>query len=565
MINKKMTVALALIAALVASSCGGSDTDIPEMSKKEARDIMMKADDGFDWCEYFGWYNDDVCDTFCLLPDPDCEEPPPAELHKPVCDAIGSRSEGWYWADTEQLIKYERCAEMSEPECGAIGSRSEGWYSDNGLITWDSCHQTVRISLWGEACGPSIGFSCHTGLYCQGLPGDGVIGGSGECLYTGSCKTTPDCSAEGNEWHRPMCVGYASCEAGQCAWHCGGMPEEVWSWTTVLLNGVESDHPYHDNTERTWTVQRDGAARIKLHIHRLEVEYNYDSVSVYTNGQESQAQVFDGVHNDVWTREFDGDTINVTLRSDHSITGWGFKMMSVSYLERLPQGICNRDEDCPEGQICNPHRCFNPYAPCYGDCIAPSPGLEGDPCSDSSPCAPDLWCKQVENGVGTCRTEMWCSPETVEGDCANVNHIMIPGYWVCAVDICHWETDIPNGGGTFTSIQKYDIPDNTPAGITSPLEVSGLPACDLDVSVDVRIRHSYVGDLVVGLSDPSGARVVLWNREGGSQQDLALEGVYLTGQLAQSGGNGTWILDVSDHAWMDLGTLETWTLNLDCR
>jgi subtilisin-like proprotein convertase family protein len=87
----------------------------------------------------------------------------------------------------------------------------------------------------------------------------------------------------------------------------------------------------------------------------------------------------------------------------------------------------------------------------------------------------------------------------------------------------------------------------------------------MDVSVDLRIRHTWVGDLVVGLTDPSGARAVLWNREGGSQQNLELNGVVLTGQLAQNGANGTWILDVSDHAAMDTGTLETWTINLDCR
>ncbi len=493
--NKKLALAMGFILGLVFSACGGDDGVDTVMTKEQAQEFET-ADWGYDWCELFGWYGDGVCDTFCQLPDPDCEEPP-SGLHKPVCQGIGSRGEGWYWEDTNELIKYELCGSMSEPECEAIGSRSEGWYTDGGLITWDSCHQTVRISLWGEACGPSIGYSCYNGLYCQGLPGEGVIGGSGECLNIGSCKTSQDCSAESNNWNHVMCVGYASCEEGQCAWHCGPPPEEVWSWTTVLLADVESEHPYSNNTERTWTVHRAGAAKMKLNIQRLEVEYNYDWVSVYIDGQEHLGQVFDGVHDDVWTREFDTDSLYVTFRSDHSVTGWGFQMASVSYYEKLPAGLCNTHADCPDGQVCNPHQCFNPYEPCYGDC-------------------------QPDQGGG-------------------------------------------QSGGTFTSIQKLDIPDNDPAGVTSPLDVQGLAECDLDVSVDVRIRHSYVGDLVVGLTDPSGARVVLWNREGGSQQDLALEGVVLTGQLAHSGGNGVWTLDVSDHAWMDTGTLETWTLNLDCR
>ena len=29
--------------------------------------------------------------------------------------------------------------------------------------------------------------------------------------------------------------------------------------------------------------------------------------------------------------------------------------------------------------------------------------------------------------------------------------------------------------------------------------------------------------------------------------------------------NGEWVLDVSDHAYWDTGTLETWTLRLNCR
>jgi subtilisin-like proprotein convertase family protein len=337
---------MALVLGVVLGACGGDDGIDSTMTKAEAL-ALNAADWGYDVCELYGWYGDEECDEFCPLPDPDCQEPP-LGLRQPVCRGIGSRSEGWYWGDTDELIKYELCGSMSDPECGAIGSRSEGWYSSGDLIVWDVCHRTARIALLGEACGGSIGYGCYDGLYCQGLPEEGVIGGSGVCLLMGTCETTPDCSVGDNDWYRLMCVGYASCEAGQCAWHC-----------------------------------------------------------------------------------------------------------------------------------------------------------------------------DQEN-----------------------NH----------------------GGGT--NNQKVDIPDADPAGITSTIDVQGLSACDQDsvsVSVDVRIRHTYVGDLVVGLTDPSGNRVVLWNREGGSQQDLVLSDVLPTGRLAQHGCNGIWTLDVSDLASMDTGTLETWTLNLECR
>jgi hypothetical protein len=78
-------------------------------------------------------------------------EPTPTAVGKadstsaPVCDAIGTRSEGWYTPDGERIC-WASCAEASAARCDAIGSRSEGWYTDDeagcmggGLIHWDDC------------------------------------------------------------------------------------------------------------------------------------------------------------------------------------------------------------------------------------------------------------------------------------------------------------------------------------------------------------------------------------------------------------------------------------------
>ena len=149
----------------------------------------------------------------------ECEKPEPTD-HRPVCRATGSRSEGWYWADTGALIKWASCAQSTEPKCAAIGSRSEGWYADSGLITWDNCRAVVRIAIWGEKCGGSIGFACNEGLYCQGMPAPGIIGGTGTCRDSGSCEAASDCLVEGNEWVHPACVGHATCENKHCGWAC---------------------------------------------------------------------------------------------------------------------------------------------------------------------------------------------------------------------------------------------------------------------------------------------------------------------------------------------------------
>jgi len=52
---------------------GCVQTESPNFTKEEAR-LVQKAD-GFDFCEFAGWYGDGICDDFCKKPDSDCEGP----------------------------------------------------------------------------------------------------------------------------------------------------------------------------------------------------------------------------------------------------------------------------------------------------------------------------------------------------------------------------------------------------------------------------------------------------------------------------------------------------------
>jgi hypothetical protein len=66
--------------------------------------------------------------------------------HKPVCKYVGDINEGWYWQDTDEKIKDEKC-EGRIPECINIGTRSEGWNIFIGPhILWDFCAEEVGIS-----------------------------------------------------------------------------------------------------------------------------------------------------------------------------------------------------------------------------------------------------------------------------------------------------------------------------------------------------------------------------------------------------------------------------------
>jgi len=55
-----------LLGFLFIGACSSSDT----LSKDDVR-AMGKAD-GYDYCETYHWYGDQVCDDFCLKRDPDC-------------------------------------------------------------------------------------------------------------------------------------------------------------------------------------------------------------------------------------------------------------------------------------------------------------------------------------------------------------------------------------------------------------------------------------------------------------------------------------------------------------
>lgn len=111
--------------------------------------------------------------------------------------------------------------------------------------------------------------------------------------------------------------------------------------------------------------------------------------------------------------------------------------------------------------------------------------------------------------------------------------------------------------------ESTTIPDNNPTGISSSKEysVSGNFCSDATIEVCVDISHSYIGDLTVELISPDGSSRILHNKEGGTANNL-VECWDVT-SLAGSDPSGTWTLVVIDHSNRDVGTLNSWTLNID--
>ena len=109
------------------------------------------------------------------------------------------------------------------------------------------------------------------------------------------------------------------------------------------------------------------------------------------------------------------------------------------------------------------------------------------------------------------------------------------------------------------------IPDNQPAGVSSKINItkSGTVAA---IKVSVNITHTYIGDLRVTLTSPSGKLETLHAQLGGSADNLvatydsASPGV-LAAMLGQP-MKGNWVLNVSDRARQDVGRLRNWKIEL---
>ncbi|MEE2644874.1 MAG: proprotein convertase P-domain-containing protein [Myxococcota bacterium] len=102
------------------------------------------------------------------------------------------------------------------------------------------------------------------------------------------------------------------------------------------------------------------------------------------------------------------------------------------------------------------------------------------------------------------------------------------------------------------------IPDNEPEGISEEFTVSeSAPLSAL--AFELKIDHSYIGDLVITLTHPSGRVLDLVDREGRNETNLQRR--FPLDEFEGLSGKGKWRLQVSDHAAQDRGRLLGWRLS----
>ncbi|NVC94458.1 peptidase S8 [Vibrio natriegens] len=111
-------------------------------------------------------------------------------------------------------------------------------------------------------------------------------------------------------------------------------------------------------------------------------------------------------------------------------------------------------------------------------------------------------------------------------------------------------------GSSYSNTDPVAIPDNKASGAISALDVDRSGDSGT-VSIDVDISHTYIGDLRVTLTSPTGGQVVLHDNTGGSANDIKT-----TFQADFSGfeSQGSWELKAVDSARRDTGTINSWTL-----
>jgi subtilisin-like proprotein convertase family protein len=112
---------------------------------------------------------------------------------------------------------------------------------------------------------------------------------------------------------------------------------------------------------------------------------------------------------------------------------------------------------------------------------------------------------------------------------------------------------------SYTDSPELSIPDYNSTGITSTINVSDSLQI-WEVTCEVNISHTWIGDLIVKLISPDGTETILHNRVGGSLVNI--HETYSATEFENENSYGSWTLFVSDNAGVDLGSLDSWSLTI---
>ncbi|MDO1501936.1 thrombospondin type 3 repeat-containing protein [Winogradskyella maritima] len=144
-------------------------------------------------------------------------------------------------------------------------------------------------------------------------------------------------------------------------------------------------------------------------------------------------------------------------------------------------------------------------------------------------------------------------------------------------DLCDFECSVG------TDSPALAIPDGDPEGVTTTVLITEATVIN-DVNLTLNITHTWVSDLIIRLTSPSGTTVELVNGIGGSGDNftntvldddaddpIAGEAAPFTGTFQPlnplaafngEGGGGEWTIFISDNVGFDTGTLDDFSLEV---
>ena len=105
--------------------------------------------------------------------------------------------------------------------------------------------------------------------------------------------------------------------------------DNAWDNWVISNQVIESAHNYSNYTDETKSYSHSGAQKVAVHFVRLETEKNYDFVYIKDKNQ-TQISANHGDMYDFWAI-VDGDEIHIQLKSDHSVTDYGYVIDKVGY------------------------------------------------------------------------------------------------------------------------------------------------------------------------------------------------------------------------------------------
>lgn len=128
------------------------------------------------------------------------------------------------------------------------------------------------------------------------------------------------------------------------------------------------------------------------------------------------------------------------------------------------------------------------------------------------------------------------------------------------IDTCGANAACRTADHVFEDKPARNIPDNDTAGLVRELVVDKNGATT-EVWVEVDIAHTFIRDLELELTLPSGRVVTLYDRNDTSGRNMKRR--FLLPALVGEQAQGTWKLAVSDHSQGDTGKLNRWAIGLD--